>query len=446
MAEFYVKSTSGKLVPAQYLRDRGTRIVDPNPNATKYILYDRNGNALANQNVGNYYIVPDGYSLDNARNFGDDVRSKGGEKQSLKAIELMREAFWTGGSQDWQRQYTYADGTPGDPDDPVPAFRRSTSFILGFVTARSGIPEETAVIGGGSLNRLKDVLYSILGLFRDDKNNPDIDTSGSYGNNPENERSIEHGFRHSKASAVPWDRAHLEEQRNVADAAPASAPLRNQNGLNDLIQEGRVGGRGVEYAFYRKTPFAGPVRMTPAMRALTVAKADDAFTKRYLKGDRDAVDQMHALHRAAYPEPSDETVMGPAVRPTAEGASVDTLLAGARDTTSARRALEAAKADSGFVKSYLDGDRNAFAHMQSLIQAAYPDPEAAGGDDAGSGASVPMFQPWTPEAATKGLAPWMRDALAPDATAAPNAEADADSTLAPWMREAYPAWLRGSGG
>jgi hypothetical protein len=201
----------------------------------------------------------------------------------------------------------------------------------------------------------------------------------------------------------------------------------------------------VQPASYRFAP-SDDAMVTPAMRALNAAKADDAFTKRYLKGDRDAVDQMHALHRAAYPEPSDETVMGPAVRPTAEGASVDTLLAGARDTTSARRALEAAKADSGFVKSYLDGDRNAFAHMQSLIQAAYPDPEAAGGDDAGSGASVPMFQPWTPEAATKGLAPWMRDALAPDATAAPNAEADADSTLAPWMREAYPAWLRGSGG
>jgi hypothetical protein len=423
VAEFYVKSTSGKLVPAQYLRDRGTRIVDPNPNATKYILYDRNGNALANQNVGNYYIVPDGYSLDNARNFGDDVRSKGGEKQSLKAIELMREAFWTGGSQDWQRQYTYADGTPGDPDDPVPAFRRSTSFILGFVTARSGIPEETAVIGGGSLNRLKDVLYSILGLFRDDKNNPDIDTSGSYGNNPENERSIEHGFRHSKASAVPWDRAHLEEQRNVADAAPASAPLRNQNGLNDLIQEGRVGGRGVEYAFYRKTPFAGPVRMTPAMRALTVAKADDAFTKRYLKGDRDAVDRMHALHRAAYPEPSDATVR-PAVRPVASDTSADGFSTDTRDMTPARQALETAKLDNGFVKRYLDGDRNAFDQMQSLIKAAYPEP-----DDSGTAGNVRQAPRDTSNKESTRFAPWFGDALGANALR----DEGTDPTITGWL-------------
>ena len=44
----------------------------------------------------------------------------------------------------------------------------------------------------------------------------------------------------------------------------------------------------------------------------------------------------------------------------------------------ARRALEAAKRDDHFVKRYLDGDRQAFAHMQGLMRAAYPD-EGLGG-------------------------------------------------------------------
>jgi len=47
----------------------------------------------------------------------------------------------------------------------------------------------------------------------------------------------------------------------------------------------------------------GVTVMTPAVRrAIAAAKADDAFGKRYVSNDRDAVDYMHALHRAAYPE------------------------------------------------------------------------------------------------------------------------------------------------
>ena len=46
----------------------------------------------------------------------------------------------------------------------------------------------------------------------------------------------------------------------------------------------------------------------------------------------------------------------------------------------ARRALDAAKKDDDLVKRYLDGDRNAFAYMQGLMQKAYPD--AGPGEDA----------------------------------------------------------------
>jgi hypothetical protein len=179
-----------------------------------------------------------------------------------------------------------------------------------------------------------------------------------------------------------------------------------------------------------------------ARRAIEAAKADDAFSKRYVGSDRDAVDYMHALHRAAYPNA--DTVVGPSVRPDAGDSSAGGISLQARDTTPARQALEAAKSDDGFVKRYVDGDRNAFAQMQSLIQAAYPEPDAPGSGDATNGASTPMFQPWTPETATEGLQPWMQSSLKDYLSRSPNDEDDGSSKLAPWMRDLYPDWLPGS--
>jgi hypothetical protein len=213
---------------------------------------------------------------------------------------------------------------------------------------------------------------------------------------------------------------------------------------NEENRRGVAPANPVQLASYRMTP-SYDATVTPAMRALNAAKADDAFTKRYLNGDRDAVDHMHALHRAAYPEPSDQT-MGPAVRPDAPDTSAGGYSLGTRDMTPAQQALGAAKSDNGFVKRYLDGDRTAFNQMQSLIQAAYPEPKASSDDGAGSGASVPIFQPWTPEAATEGLAPWMQNSLKDYLSSSPDDESDGYSKLAPWMRDAYPAWLRGNGG
>jgi hypothetical protein len=175
-----------------------------------------------------------------------------------------------------------------------------------------------------------------------------------------------------------------------------------------------------------------------------VAKTDDAFSKRYVSNDRDAVDYMRALHRAAYPET--DMVVGPSVWPDAGDNSVGGLSLQARDTTPARQALEAAKSDDGFVKRYLDGDRNAFSQMQSLIQAAYPDPDISGDDSDAKGTTAPIFQPWTPDAATEGLAPWMQTSRKDYLSRSPDDEGDGYSKRAPWMRDQYPDWLRGSGG
>jgi hypothetical protein len=168
---------------------------------------------------------------------------------------------------------------------------------------------------------------------------------------------------------------------------------------------------------------SAPRRATPAMRALNAAKADVVFTKRYLKGERDAVDRMHALHRAAFPEPGDATVR-PAVRPDTSDSSVDSFSTARRDLTPARQALEAAKTDSGFVRSYLDGDRKAFARMRSLIQAAYPEP-----DDSGAAGGGPAVQHDTANGANTGLAPWLGDALAGNALR----DEGADPTMAGWL-------------
>ena len=180
----------------------------------------------------------------------------------------------------------------------------------------------------------------------------------------------------------------------------------------------------VELASYRYAPSDGsrPKTVTPAMRMLNAAKADDTFTTRYLKGDHDAVDRMHALHRAAYPEP--EAVVGPRVRPEAPDTFGDAFPGGTRDLTGARQALEAAKSDSGFVKRYLDGDRSAFDRMQSLIQAAYPEPAEAG-ERGGAGEASSD----TANGANSHLAPWFSDALAANEVR----EAGVNPTLAGWL-------------
>jgi hypothetical protein len=87
----------------------------------------------------------------------------------------------------------------------------------------------------------------------------------------------------------------------------------------------------------------------------------------------------------------------------------------------ARRALDAAKRDGEFVKRYLDGDRAAFAHMQRLMRAAYPDEgpgesRSAADDSASFGApkgrAVPIgdgageaMPRWLIEAGDAGFAP-----------------------------------------
>jgi hypothetical protein len=101
---------------------------------------------------------------------------------------------------------------------------------------------------------------------------------------------------------------YLDEEKDVAAKESVPVSLSYQTRGNDTIQEGRAGGHDAEHASYRTTRSADLAQMTPAAarREIERVKAHDAFGKRYVKGERDAVDYLHALHRVAYPEPTDE--------------------------------------------------------------------------------------------------------------------------------------------
>ena len=214
-----------------------------------------------------------------------------------------------------------------------------------------------------------------------------------------------------------------------------------------------------------------PTQMTPAgaRRAIAAAKADDAFGKRYVKGDPETVSYMHALHRAAYPEPgSDSPGLGEADRaePRAARPGVQRASAAAGSqgdsqnglapwmseaTAAARKALTDLTADSNFVNRYLDGGRKEFDRFQGLMRAAYPEPDAADAVGAETGGAASALKPWSPSVssdannASNGVAPWLRDAFTSEATRAPGAEPGAESTIAPWMGDWKPDWRRRSG-
>jgi len=227
-----------------------------------------------------------------------------------------------------------------------------------------------------------------------------------------------------------------------------------------------AGRRGNVASGERPAPYGDPTRMTAAVarRAIEAAKADDAFGKLYVKGDPDTVSYMHALHRAAYPEPEtggqDGGVSGAAKsgatrtgfrRASATDESQNDSQNGlapwmSEATAAARKALTDIRSDSTLVNRYLDGDRKAFDHVQGLIRTAYPEPDTSSGGGAEGGATDPVFRPWSPPASSDGVAPWLRDAFATEATRTPGTEADADSTLAPWMGDWKPDWLRRSQG
>jgi hypothetical protein len=94
MAEFYVKSLSGKLVPAEFLRDRSQPILDSNIAKAKAItLYDADG-TVAGKNTEGHLIVPEERTLESIQQFGAAVRNSPG----FMSYPVMIGAFVRGGT------------------------------------------------------------------------------------------------------------------------------------------------------------------------------------------------------------------------------------------------------------------------------------------------------------------------------------------------------------
>jgi hypothetical protein len=209
---FYVRDGYGNLVPAKYLSDAGQYVTDPNQGvATSIKIYDANGNLAADQNVNGYLVVPVNYSLDQARDFGLYVKSfidnpDLQDSGTVAALGTMTGAFWTGSPQDLQRNYQGLDGTLVANGPAVPAFQDAASFHLGAVTAVSGLPVEASEVGGGLLNWGKSIFGS------------PVDTSGAWGNNPNNVISIEGGYNYMNGSSPQssnWDGSFADQLHGV---------------------------------------------------------------------------------------------------------------------------------------------------------------------------------------------------------------------------------------
>src|SRR5215469_17828684 len=118
-------------------------------------LVDAAGNDVINPRTGQPLIVPRGYDINAAIQFGrslkDLPRLPVGEDpagHSPNKYEAMRQAFQHGGPQDLQRSYNGMTG--GGSDEFVPAFQHAASFNFGVVGRAAGLSPDEIVLGGGA--------------------------------------------------------------------------------------------------------------------------------------------------------------------------------------------------------------------------------------------------------------------------------------------------------
>ncbi len=207
---FYVKDRAGRTVVARFLAYGGKCIRDPNvENARDVAIFtDAEGETvLSNGNPDAYFIVPYDYTIEKAVMFSNMIAATGLLNGTTTAYGAMALSFKPNGSQDLQRTYPGSDGI--NPGDFVPAFTDSASFHFGFVATYSGIGENMALRGGGILNR-----YNA-------RHNKKIDTSGIYGNNPHNVKSIHAGAMFAR-TLMARSRIHLSDVNR--DVLPIHVP------------------------------------------------------------------------------------------------------------------------------------------------------------------------------------------------------------------------------
>src|SRR6202035_5005966 len=191
---FYVQGRGGQLFAAKFLYYNDQPVYDPNTaNAQGTRIFDATGALLDTQNVNGQLIVPADYDVQYSIDFASSVAAKIAEIQPSPIdeqivgigppLDMMKDGFKAGGSQDLQRSFT--GGTF------VGAFTDAASFNLGLVSAYSGIPLTMAEVGGGAYN-IEQSIVNILHL------RAPLDTSGIYGNSSLNGNSIPAGFDFGK--------------------------------------------------------------------------------------------------------------------------------------------------------------------------------------------------------------------------------------------------------
>ncbi|ACC75180.1 hypothetical protein Bphy_6123 (plasmid) [Paraburkholderia phymatum STM815] len=198
-----MKNRARKVVRACFLSYRGRYLSDPNTAIAREagIFSDTAGSVvLDNANPNAYFIVPANYSIDKAIDFSNAIAAMFVCNGMSSAFGIMTGAFWPKGSQDLQRTYPGNDGLDAGQAF-VPAFTNAASFHFGLVSELSGIGEDTALHGGGALNRSHLYLNTIKNGFINLADRfgakygptPLPDTRGVDGNNPNNVKSIHAG-------------------------------------------------------------------------------------------------------------------------------------------------------------------------------------------------------------------------------------------------------------
>lgn len=114
-------------------------------------------------------------------------------------------------------------------DGFVKSFTASANFLYGLAGKTMGLPESVIIAGGGIYN-----LYN-------KSTNPNLDTSGDWGNNPDNVRNIFSAFKYGQEASMAERLEILMDLKIDINGDPsASHNIHDRNQLSEAIRNGRV--------------------------------------------------------------------------------------------------------------------------------------------------------------------------------------------------------------
>jgi hypothetical protein len=162
-------------------------------------LRDANSEYVMNPLTGSPYIVDRAFDITNFVKGVAELGTwkPGGETANLELMGKLYNAFkpdWPAAPFDMQRTYNgvrhnnifYTDknGVERQAGAFVPAFTPAASWAYSYSASRIGVPADTILKYGGYINELSSLLHPFT----------NIDTSGIYGNNPDNVFSLVSGM------------------------------------------------------------------------------------------------------------------------------------------------------------------------------------------------------------------------------------------------------------